>query len=321
MKTPEQILSQGPPFMVDPSVCMQHAEVIKAYRRPVETHYWSSSPLHVQLGFKVAFISICHQFNWDFMQDTLAKNILGFGEDLPEKLSVVSSKNISEWLKDYPKQERVRSAERAKLLRNVGEVLCKKYDGNLAKFHDECSSVELENGGFHRLMNGFVGYSTDVLQKKTNVLSHDLVKEGIVQFKDEQHIKPAIDYHIMRLYLRTGRVVAADTGVYRFLRGAPNPRTSLVKNLRKTVSEAEELVAYYSGLNVADVNYIEWQIGRSICLNAKPLCVIDNSVINIAADVGVLCSGGCPYVSTCSAKNRDAEFLDFEEPNYVSSDY
>jgi hypothetical protein len=319
MRTVEQLLASGKPaFSIDDIACMQHAEIIKPYKRLVATHIWSSKPKQVQLAFKVAFISICHQFNWDFLQNSLAENLLNQNQPLTETLSKASSDQVAHWLKEYPKQERVRAKERAHLLRDVGRVLADDFGGDLDKFYTQCENAPIGNGAFHKLMDRFEAFRSDQLR---NVLTHDLIKEYILTFNDAENIQPAIDYHIMRLYLRSGRVIPNDKAIFRFLEGAPNPRGALVKQLRQTVAAAEQLTAFYAGLNVADVNYIEWQIGRSICLNEKPLCLLPDTNIEIAEDIAPLCDQQCPYKKQCLSFNNQRQFILFEEPKYISKDY
>lgn len=321
MKTIEKVLSEGKPFIVDHIACMQHAEAIKTYVRPEEKHAWTDLPKHIQLGFKIAFISVCHQFNWDFMQNALADNILASHDLIPEKLRDTTARDVKRWLGSYPKKERIRAKERAKLLRNVGHVIGEIYNDSLLDLYNACAASKLSDDSFDNIMNQFSGYENDPLKKKTNVLTHDLIKENIILFEDQDYAKPAIDYHIMRLYLRSGRVSPTDQSVSDFLLKDISPRASLVRHLREAVAEAEKLVSFYSGLNIADVNYIEWQIGRSVCLNEGPLCQNQSAKIEIAEDVGHLCSGSCPYVEVCEAYNRDKKFIQFQEPKYVSTDY
>ncbi|MBD3653872.1 hypothetical protein [Kangiella sp.] len=327
MKKIEQILSTGNAFKVDNIACMQHAEVLKHYQRPAEFFTWSDRSLELQLAFKVAFISICHQFNWDFMQATLAAKLLKHETDFAEYLLSVKSTDLSDWLKKYPKQERVRAKERAFILRDVGKTLSEVYAGSLERFYEHCSRSFLDNSNnkqgesFHEIMDQFEGFRKDSLKKKTNVLSHDLIKENIVSFVDEENSQPAIDYHIMRLYIRTGRVIPTDPSLFKFLSGAPNPRGTLVRLLREAVAQAERLTAYYSGLNVADLNYIEWQIGRSICKNKAPVCQSLKFPSGFPDDVSKLCDNNCPYIEICLSYNQMSEFISFEEPLYVSTDY
>jgi len=321
MKTIEKLLQKKDVFRVDHVACMQQASLLRTYRRPDESFLWSKYPRPQQLGFKLAFIAVCHQFNWDFLQDRLYENLLESpGPPLVERLLSLTASDLSKWLSEYPKQERVRAKERASLLRDVGKVLKEKFEGDLELLHSKFSSTRFSDQSYQKLLDNFAAYRTDPLRKKTNVLSHDLFKEKIVDFNDPENIEPAIDYHIMRVYLRSGRVIPSDKVIYPFLRGTPNPRGSLVRALRAAVGEAERATALYAGLSIPDMNYIEWQIGRSICLNNDPLCTSPPPTA-LPADVLTLCEAGCAYNATCLALRRMPEFLEFEEPEYVSRDY
>ncbi len=321
MKTIEQLLSAGDVFRLDPTACMQHSDIVRAYVSEDEKFPWSAEPLKVQLVFKVSFIAICHQFNWDFLQNALARNLLGKPESIITLLSKVNATTIAEWLSSYPKKERIRAKERARLLRDVAATLEREFDGDQGVFYDACSTTKLSNRDFHNLMDKFEGFRTDQLRKKTNILSHDLMREKIVTFPDPQNLEPAVDYHIMRLYLRTGRVIPSNQVVFRYLEGAPNPRGALVRELRKVTAEAVKLTSSYSGLSVADLNYVEWQIGRAICLNDLPLCDAIGNAHEFAPDVRKLTDSACPYRNVCLSRNQLPNFMAFEEPNFVSSDY
>jgi hypothetical protein len=325
MKSIEQVLSSGDSFSVDSMACMLHAQKIKNYKRPIEKFGWSDESKAIQLGFKVAFISICHQFNWDVMQNALAENLLLNPEKLIHTLNNIKASDLNSWLNHYPKKERIKAPERTKILKNVGKVLVEKFDGSLQLFYDTCTNSALDKQGssesFHAIMDNFLGYRTDSLRKKTNVLSHDLIKEDIVRFKDPENANPAIDYHIMRLYLRTGRVIPNNEIIFKFLEGSPNPRGTLVRQLREAVSRAEQLTAYYSNLNVADVNYIEWQIARSVCTNKEPQCTSISDPLALPNDIRELCSSCCPYSEECISNNELPRFISFEEPIYISTDY
>lgn len=321
MATIEQLLGAGDVFHVDSVACMQHAEILKSYRPQLKTEFWFENPKATQLIFKVAFISVCHQFNWDFMQRTLAEHLLKSPDDILLALENITAPKLAAWLSGYHRQERIRAKERADLLRDIAKVLRESYGGDLRVFFDECANAKLDSGDFHQIMDQFKSYRSDPLRKKTNILSHDLVRERIIDFQDIQNLEPAIDYHIMRLYLRTGRVIPSNEIIFKFLEGAPNPRGSLVRELRRTTAEAAKLTSFYSGLSVADLNYVEWQIGRSVCLNEGPHCDSVGSELNDAPDVKLLTTGACPYRRTCLSRNELPAFLAFEEPNFISSDY
>lgn len=320
MRTIESVLGSGKTFIIDEIACMQHAKIISEYSRPSESFPWSSYSPEFVLAFKVAFISICHQFNWDFLQLALWKNLPHDEDAFINNLVNMRAPTISNWLGNYHKPQRIRAKERAAILRDVGNIFREEYNSNLNSFFASCENATLKNGEFHQILDKFLGFRTDPLRKKTNVLSHDLYREEIIGFKDEEHIEPAVDYHIMRLYLRTGRVVASDPSVLEFLGENPKPRGTLVRMLRETVSEAEKLVAFYAGLNVSDVNYIEWQIGRAVCLNTNPLCTNLKIRDNLPDDLQFFGEKGCPYFRVCTA-SRNEIFVGLQEPNVTSTDY
>lgn len=321
MKTIEQLLASGDAFRVDSAACMQHADILKPFRPELKKESWNAHPVAIQLVFKVAFISICHQFNWDFLQEKLSVHLLENPDDIVPALGKVTAPMISDWLASYPKQERVRPKERAALLRNVSKVLTNDFNADPIDFYKTCSMTKLDGKEFQQVMDRFEGYRTDKLRKKTNILSHDLLREGIIEFPDPENLEPAIDYHIMRLYLRTGRVLPTDRAVFRYLEGAPNPRGSLVRELRRVTAEAAKLTSFYSGVSIADLNFVEWQIGRSVCLNDEPRCDAPKESLELAPDVCLLAKVGCPYRQVCLSRNQLPSFMAFEEPNYVSSDY
>ena len=88
------------PFSVNPMACSQAAKVLKQYKAPIEEHPWTALPLPTQLSFKIAFVSVCHAFNWDFLQFRMANKLLKEPDELIGKLATLSAKEFSGWLTD-----------------------------------------------------------------------------------------------------------------------------------------------------------------------------------------------------------------------------
>lgn len=319
MTRPVEESLAGEPFSVKPMACFQAAQILKRYQAPTEEHPWSGFPLPIQLSFKIAFVSVCHAFNWDFLQGRMADELLKKPEKIIERLAHLSAKEFAGWLKEYPKQERVRAIERTKLLRNVGKVIQEKWDGDAGQILSDCNGQLTGDQGFLALLDEFEAFSADPLRKKSQVLAHDLLREGAIDFIDKEKIAPAIDYHIIRSYLRTGRVVPKDTSLNPYLSGHPNPRPRLVTKLRETVAQAAELTAFYAGISVPDLNYVEWQIGRAICTAKNPSCThVERG--NMPNDVANLVELACPYSSFCEAHLID-EYQMYQEPVFDKGFY
>lgn len=307
------------PFIIDPSLCLSASRVLKRYERPAEEHPWANLSVGQKVVFKIAFISICHSINWDYLQGKLAGLVIDDPDNFVSRISSIRSSDVSLLLSDYAKQERVKPSSRAAALRNVGQIFVENWRGDGTSLLDASGYMISGSSGFLSQLDKFKAFSADPLRKKSHVLVHDFIREGIAEFKDANSTKPAIDYHIMRLYLRTGRVVPRFKELNPFLQGHPKPRYRLVQKLREAVSEAAELTAFYAGISVPDLNYIEWQFGRGICIFDAPRCDgIDKRVM--PDDISKLMTNSCPYSDFCSAKQNNGYEM-YVEPKFDQGYY
>jgi hypothetical protein len=306
-------------FRVVPTACFIAAQSLRHYHRPVERHPWSTLPPAQQLAFKLAFISICHEFNWDFLQQRLAEVLLDDPFHLAERLATVDARQVREWLINYPRQERVHAQQRASLLRDVGRVLLARWRGDAANLIIECGGRLVGAGGFFEELDEFAAYRADPQRKKSKVLVHDLIRESILRFVDESEVEPAVDYHLIRIYVRTGRVVSRDAALDPFFEGRPRPRKRLMRLLREAVSDAAKLTALYANIPVPDINYVEWQFARTICRAEGPACE-EAPRDQLPHDVAALVETACPYHSFCEKHNRQRNSV-LREPEFSKGYY
>lgn len=313
--------SLGNQFGIDKFACFNVANMIRTYQRPHHVTRWGHLPPHLQLSFKVAFIAICHQFNWDFLQNRLADVLLDNPDGFVDWASNVKAHDITNLLEQYSKPERIRASERARLLKNVGSTIKRRWHGSCAELITESAGRCAGPSGLLNLLDEFQAYRVDPLRKKSHVLIHDLVRENILIIGDQASIEPAIDYHIMRIYLRTGRVVIKNKSILPSLQTQSAPESGMIGRLRQVVSEAVKLTAFYSGLSVADVNYIDWQLGRSICTFDSPGCD-RGAADNLPEDLEFLSSDRCPFNTFCEAKQLGAYgFLVEPQPTNKTKTY
>lgn len=309
-----------PLFRIDELACVQAADAIRSYRASTDASPWGGLSAATQLTFKLAFVAICHQINWDFLQQRLAEHLLSDQEEMTHRLASVRAADVSRWLSGYPKPQRIQASDRAEMLRAIGAVLISELEGDAWNLVLRAAGQLDGATGFVAQLDLFEPYRGDPLRKKSNVLVQDLIRERIVRFHDELSIRPAVDYHIMRLYLRTGRVVPTQPVVAEILMGKPRPRARLVRLLREAVGDALQATAKYAGLSVSDVNYIEWQIGRAVCDRKRPACTDSTRDVAIARDVAALYETACPYIDFCQAV-RNPEWRKLSEPNFISRFY
>jgi hypothetical protein len=309
-------------FHVNPSACLRVADVIRSYRASTEDSPNGPRDLEQELGVKLAVVAVCHDINWDFLQRTLGSLLVGNATpSIAQRLAKVRSPEVYACLRSYPKPDRILSDSRAALLRDVGRTIISRFANSAMKIYEQSGGKIHGDHGFLRQLDLFESYRADPLRKKSHVLIQEVVRERILRFEDEHLIEPAIDYHIQRLYLRTDRVVCTDRRIEQALRSyRPRQRPRLVKLLRLQVSEALKLTAFYAKLPIPDVNYIEWQIARSVCTKDRPFCVRPYGPTGLDPDIARLFSGLCPFVAFCPGQKNTA-FRSLKQPNFQTTFY
>jgi hypothetical protein len=254
--------------------------------------------------------------NWDFLRRALREQVCA-GADWWRLAEIggVSVAVVSALLKDYDRPERIRAQQRAEMLRSLSVL----YSEHHRTYSDVIPTVlrdEHERETLLKLLEKCRVFAEDLERKKLQVAVHRFAQSGLVMGIDSLS-RPAVDYHIMRLYLRRGEVKPVSAVGLEYLTSTRPKRRSTVTALRRTVSNALLGVAEMSGVPVAAVNGIEWWIGRSVCLRNKPDCFLEDS----AAQWLRPHFSRCPFAETCVALNVDNRLLAVREPNHVSRVY
>jgi hypothetical protein len=305
----------GPAFTVDQLACVSAAHILRAFNVEGEAAVHTRA-IKQELLYRISLAAICHSINWDFLSQRLARAFDNDGVDAAA-LAEVTARNISDWLAGYEKPDRIREKERAALLRNVGRVLSTAYAGDVLQLLAASKGHLQGTGGLLDRLDKFDAFKEDPLRKKSNVLIHEIVRDKLASFSDEHTIAPAIDYHIMRLYLRTGRVVPLHRRTLELLKHDSTPRPRLITLLRQTVSEALSLTAFYANLSIPTANSLEWQFGRAICDRIHPRCHDLGTAVKEQFRLEINC---CPNLEFCLAV-RDPEWLALREPDHRKSFY
>lgn len=308
----------GRPFTVDPTQCYLQGQRVQAFSPADETYPWSSAPIEAQIVFKLFFVSICHQINWDFLQRAMFETFFSPNyEEMVATAASARSQYIAHLLGGYHRKERIRATERAKYLRLTADTF-------ISAFHGAPSQLVAEgrvfgNNGLLEQLAKIPAFNEDPLAKKSNALAQELARERIIDFTDASRIPPAIDYHLIRLYLRTGRVVPKTQQVFLALRTGTTHRMRLVKLLREEVSAALSLTATSANLPVHELNYLEWQIARSRCEREFTNC--DGNWPDTLMDASVLAlDSACPLRHSCSAYH-EPQWKSILEPELKKSFY
>ena len=119
------------------------------------------------------------------------------------------------------------------------------------------------------------GFMGDPLAKKANLLAVILSArpERWLTARDPETIQPIVDYHMMRLCLRTGLVRVDDPDLHRRLAARLWVDAPEEESIRKATSRAIEALVERTRCSVAAIDGLFFSLGRSVCLEtAAPQC-------------------------------------------------
>jgi hypothetical protein len=177
--------------------------------------------------------------------------------------------------------------------------------------------------GFYAQLAAASCFADDPLAKKPRVLAHQLARLGLIDMADPRSLAPAIDYHLIRLYLRTGRVRAANFEMTERLRSELPVRLPQITRLRRAVEEAMWYTAEGAELRMDWLNHVEWQLARAFCTREIPRChqlPLERKPLDRVARKVVGPSLRCPLSQRCAAQD-EPELADLLEPKLRASYY
>lgn len=261
--------------------------------------------------------AICHQINWDFLRESL-RNYTANNKDWlsPQNLAAIKTDVVEKMLGQYHRRENVKADERARMIRLLG-VWASEYK--------QIKDVFLEEDGelkpFQEIRTTMLKcpvFSSDPEEKKLNLLFQKLdvipTLSGIGDYA-----KPAIDYHLLRLYLRRGLLYARTKYAYEFISNPDIERKEwTVAGIREHASALMSQISLYTGLTISAVNLIEWHVARSICDREHPDC-------GLCREEAQWLRRGfnkCPFHNTCASVNQPCNGMQFiKEPSYIGTSY
>jgi hypothetical protein len=265
------------------------------------------------LACEVICAAICHQINWTFLRRQLNRE-LATGADWwePGNIGRIDERTVRRILADYDKPHRIRAAERAGMLRSLQGLFATGAASFCEALGDTLPADEQQTTLCESLDRCYV-FIEDPEEKKRQVLLHRLAGSGLMP-----HVgllcSPAIDYHILRLYLRRGDVAPETKAGTDYMTASQSRRATTVASLRRTVAAALSDIARYSRLPVHLVNTIEWWVGRSVCLRDKPDCELQGDACHWLRPH----FSRCPFADTCFALNVAPEhLLKITEPRHA----
>ncbi len=283
---------------------------------PGEKVIFEKTELNTVIACETVCAAICHQMNWDFLRTAVWKKT----QEQPQWISAealinITSEEVRLMLKSYNKPDRIRANERATILREVG-FLAQEHGGFYSIFFDS-NNILLSESRILENMWECPAFSKDPEKKKFQLLLQKLSNyEPLKQLA--HYCKPAIDYHLIRCFLRRGLIYWKNELGKQFFEDVQIQRKeSTVGALRQKCSVVLYEICNYTDLSVNTVNQIEWNIGRSVCKEGHPDCLLEQPDSRWLRRK----FKRCPFYMTCCAINFNSELLRLNEPTYIGSSY
>lgn len=284
---------------------------------PGEAIEFSELSFENRIACEVVCAAICHQMNWDYLRKAVLEKTKADKYWLQgDRLAVISEDEVEYMFFNYKKQERIRAKERCEILREVGKMI-KDVGGYQQIFFDNQQKI-LSIEKIRKSLLKCSAFSKDPKEKKLQLLLQKLSTYKKLH-ELEVYCKPAIDYHLIRCYLRRGLLYPRTKYAEEFI-SAPSAqrKEATVAALRDLCSELLEQISWYTELDICVVNSIEWNIGRSVCTQDTPDCFLKT-------DGAVWLKKKytqCPFWENCLARQSGKEeLLHINEPEYKGTSY
>lgn len=269
-------------------------------------------------------VGICHQINWNFLMNAIDEiRIKSPSKFTPEYLNQIGHEELISWLSAYSKKERLYpKMKRAELVRDMAKFLMEKYDGKILNLASESSSKMGGRNGMYTLLAKTIAYGEDPLRKKATVFI-DLADElGLVKFSDWENYIPPIDYHISRIFLRTGVIKVLNKQLLiKLMKYQPVHKAEDLA-IRKSCIDAIIFMSGKDGKRRKKIQGIFWALGRDCCHENGPNC--ENCQLAECACKRYItnnCYRGCFLRKVCRAFKEDKTFLKLREQNFITTWY
>lgn len=217
-----------------------------------------------------------------------------------------------------------RIEERLGQLHDVARVLLEQYEGQAMNIYCRAGGRIRGDGGIFERLAAIPAF-TDPLDKKAQLLVGQLDAAGVWPLEDPHNLKVCMDYHAMRVALRTGIVEITDPALCIALSQQAVVSDAINHAVRRAVSDACDRVIAHSGVSVFEFDKWIWHLGRSCCFyDHEPICgpltchKMDTCTYIQAVDYA--CPGRCSLDGACKG-SRDDAYKNLWETNVYTAFY
>ncbi|MCS6845823.1 MAG: queuosine salvage family protein [Caldilineales bacterium] len=217
-----------------------------------------------------------------------------------------------------------RVEERLRQLHEVAATLLEQYEGEAMNLYHQAGGRIAGPDGIIARLRAIPAFQ-DPLNKKAQLLVGHLDAAGVWPLDDPENLKVCMDYHAMRVALRTGIVEITDPGLRIALKQKAPVTDEINHRVRQVVSDACDRVIALSGVSVYEFDKWIWHLGRSCCFyDHEPICgprtCHKMDICTYIKAVDYRCLGKCSLDGACKG-SRDDDYRALWETNVYTEYY
>lgn len=297
---------------------LQYREIYRILKKivPKEDVRFDHFGTETLIACELICAAICHQMNWDYLRQAIYEKTVITPQWLTsEHLKEITTRDVQYMFDGYNKPERIRAAERANILRSIGTMI-----SNFGNYTQLIYSNTLFQNSYtvvRKNLLTFHAFSRDPGEKKLQLFIQKLSTYSEFEYLGDA-CKPAIDYHLIRCYIRRGLIYPTTKYAKNYIFASNTVRKEhTVAALRDLCGNVIQQICSVTSLNNNTVNTIEWWVGRSICVQNQPDCQLLNKESYWLKPH----FQRCPFYNNCYAINYDNDYLNLNEPLYQGMSY
>lgn len=286
-------------------------------------YFWASSICHSTKGAFHGYFDGRYAKGWDY----LLRSFCAWASDepnavSPSRIANLKSDGLIRMLEKYATEATVnlRDADRrVEILANAAEDLNSCFDGRLSALLEKSKQRLSGEDGAYSLLSRLRGFA-DPQRKKSTTFLMTCHYSGRWEASDPTSAEPMVDYHRIRLLMRTGCIVVNSEELSTRLRSQWPVNTETADLLRTVARQICKQITALSNVSMFDLDVSLWAHARSCCRNA-PTCMskrVENESFGLLVDNAV--EGSCVFEDWCSGKQRP-EVRSLWEPITVTENY
>lgn len=260
---------------------------------------------------------------WDFLLRAFSAEAVVNPETLtPASMRELSEERFRRILTEHCENAQIGLTDldrRAEMLCTTAEELLRHFDGRVTNLLEQANRRVAGSTGAYTLLSKLSAFQ-DPLRKKSSAFLMTVHFSHRWKIVDQEHILPMIDYHRMRLLLRTGCITVPDPVVSAELRNQTTVDPAVEEAIREAAMQICRMVPGIARMPMFDFDVLLWAHARSCCRHA-PICVsrrIENNSFH--SYLAGRPSAECVFEEWCPGSSQP-EIREYWEPMLATENY